>query len=72
MGVLFLLGVDGVKEILMRLREIKIILILIEVDFHLEGGLWKIFVDEACKKARPCREVAAVYVGNEGRFYRME
>ena len=53
MGVLFLIGVDGVKEILMRLSGTKIILLLIEVNFHHEGGLWNMFGDEACGKARP-------------------
>ena len=53
MGVLFLLGVDGVKEILMILSGTKVILLLIEVDFHREGELWKMFGDEACGKSRP-------------------
>ena len=67
-GVLLFRGMDGVKEILMRLSRTKIILLLIKMDFHLEGGLWKMFGDEACGKARPWNEVAAVDGGYEGRF----
>ena len=47
MGGLFLLGVDVVKEILMGLSGTKILLLLIEVAFYREGGLWKMFGDEA-------------------------
>ena len=53
MGALFLLGVDVVEEILMRVSGTKIILLLIKVKFHREGGLWKMFGDKACGKARP-------------------
>ena len=38
-GELFLLGVDVVEEILMRLSGTKIILLLIEMAFHRGGGL---------------------------------
>ena len=51
-GALFLLGVDVVEESLMRLSGTVILLLLIEVAFHREGGLWKIFGGEACRKAR--------------------
>ena len=40
---LFLLGVEVVEGILMRVSGTKIILLLIEVAFHHEGGLWKMF-----------------------------
>ena len=53
MGALFLLGVDVVKESLMVLSGTNIILLLIEVAFYHEGGLWKMFGDEACGKSRP-------------------
>ena len=36
----------------MRLSGMRILLLLIEVAFHREGGLWKIFGGEACRKAR--------------------
>ena len=42
MGVLFLLGVDVVEEILMRLGGTKIILLLVKVAFHGEGILGNI------------------------------
>ena len=48
-----MLGVDVVKESLMGLSGTKILLLLIEVDLYCEGGFWKMFVDEAIKKARP-------------------
>ena len=53
MGALFLLGVDVVEEILIRVSGTKILFLLIKVAFHREGGLWKIFIDEACGKSRP-------------------
>ena len=53
MGVLFLLGVDVVEEILMRLGGTKIILLLVEVALHFEGRLGKMFGDKACRKAMP-------------------
>ena len=37
----------------MGLSGMKIILLFIEVDFYREGGLWKMFGDEASGKARP-------------------
>ena len=52
-GALFLLGVDVVKESLMGLSGTKNLLLLIEVAFYCEGGFWKMFVDEAIRKARP-------------------
>ena len=39
MGALLLLGVDVVKESLMRVSGTKIILLLIKVAFHREGVL---------------------------------
>ena len=53
MGLLFLLGVDVIKESLMGLIGTNIILLLIEVAFYREGGSWKMFGDEASGKARP-------------------
>ena len=53
MGFLFFLGVDVVEEILMGLSGTKIILLLIEVAFYCDGGLWEIFGGEASGKARP-------------------
>ena len=53
MGVLLLLEVDVVEEVLMRVSLTKNILILIKVDFHCEGGLWKMFGYKSCGKARP-------------------
>ena len=50
---MLLLGGKVVKESLMRVSGINIILLLIKVDFHREGGLWKMFGDKACGKARP-------------------
>ena len=50
-GALFLLGVDVVKESLMGFSGTNILLLFIELDFHREGGLWKMFGDEACGKA---------------------
>ena len=67
-----MIGVDVVKEILMRLSGTKILLLLIEVNFHREGGLWKMFGDEACVKARVWHEVALVDGNDEGRFDRAE
>ena len=52
-GALFLLGMEVVEENLMRLSGTKILLLLIEVDFQREGGLWNMFGDESCGKARP-------------------
>ena len=52
-GALFLLGVDVVKESLMRVSGTNIILTLIEVAFHCEGGLWKMFGDESCRNSNP-------------------
>ena len=52
-GLLFLLGVDVIKESLMGLIGTNIILLLIEVAFYREGGSWKMFGDEASRKARP-------------------
>ena len=53
MVALFLLGVEVVEGILMILSGTEITLVLFEVYFHREGGLWKMFGDEACKKASP-------------------
>ena len=53
MGALFSLGVDVSKESLMVLSEKKILLLLVKVAFDREGGLWNMFGDEACGKARP-------------------
>ena len=53
MGAMFLLRVEVIKEILMKVSGTNIILLLIKVDFHHEGVLWKMFGDEACRKARP-------------------
>ena len=72
MGALFLLGVDAVKESLVGLSGTKIILLLVEVEFDREGGLWKMFGDEACGKSRLWHEVAPVDGGDEGRFDRAE
>ena len=46
MGALFLLGVDVVEEILMRVSGTKIILLLIIVAFNCEGRLWEMFGDK--------------------------
>ena len=51
-GALLLLGVDVVKENLMGLSVTKILLFLIKVTFHREGGFWEMFGEEACGKAR--------------------
>ena len=40
---LLLLGVDVVKEILMRVSGTRIILLLIKVALHRERVLWKMF-----------------------------
>ena len=53
MGAIFLLRVDVIKESLMIVSGTKILLLLINVAFHREGGLWKMFGDEACGKSRP-------------------
>ena len=53
MGALFFLGVDVIEEILMLLSEMKIILLLVNVAFHCEGVLRKMFVDKVCGNARP-------------------
>ena len=50
----------------------KILLLLVNVAFRGEGKLGKIFGDEACRRARPCREVAVVDSGNEGELDRAE
>ena len=71
-SLLFLLGVDIVEEIPMWLSGTKIILLLVEVDFHCEGGLWKMFGDKAFGKAMPWCEVAFVDGGDEGILYRSE
>ena len=47
MGAPFLLGVEVVKEIFMIVSGTKILLLLIKVAFHREGGLWKMFGDKA-------------------------
>ena len=52
-GELFLLGVDFFEESLMVLSGTKILLLLVDVAFNFEGGLWKMFGDEACGKASP-------------------
>ena len=52
-GGLFLLGVDVVEEILILLIGTKIILLLVKVAFHCEGGLRNMFGDKSCGKARP-------------------
>ena len=64
MGALLLLGVDISEEILMGFSGTKILLLLIEVEFYREGGLWKIFGDEACGNSRSWREVALVDGGD--------
>ena len=46
----------------------NILLLLIDFDFHREGGFWKMFGDEAYVKARPLGEVALVDCSDEGRF----
>ena len=48
-----MLGVDVLEKILMGLIGTKILLFLVEVASDSEGGLWKMFGDEACEKARP-------------------
>ena len=53
MGALFLLGVKVVEENLMELSGTHILLLLIKVAFYHEGGLWKMFRDEAWVMARP-------------------
>ena len=53
MGALLFLGVDIVKESLMGLSGTNIIFLLIEVAFYREGGMWKMFGDEACGKSGP-------------------
>ena len=63
-----MLGVDVVKEILMGLSGMKILLLLIKVSFYREGGLLKMFGDEASGKARPLREVDTFDGGDEGVF----
>ena len=53
MGELFFLRVDVVKEILIGLSGTKILLLLVEVAFHCEGGLCNMFGCKACGKAKP-------------------
>ena len=53
MGSLLLFGVDFFEEILVGLSGTNIILLLVEVAFDREGGLWKMFGDEVCGKASP-------------------
>ena len=53
MVALFLLGLEVVEEIWMILSGTEITVFLFEVYFHREGGLWKMFGDEACKNASP-------------------
>ena len=53
MGELFLLGVDVAEESLLGLSGTNIIFLLIEVAFYREGGMWKMFGDEACGKSGP-------------------
>ena len=53
MGALLLLGANIVEGKLMGLSVTKILLLLVELAFYLEGGLWKMFGDESCVKSRP-------------------
>ena len=52
----------------MVLSGTNIIFLLVTVAFYCEGGLWKMFGDEAFGKARPRREVALVDGVDEGIF----
>ena len=52
-----MLGVDIVEESLIILGVTKILLLLIDLAFYHEGGLWKIFVDGASGKVRPGHDV---------------
>ena len=44
---------DVVEESLVVLSGTKILLLLVEKAFDREGGLWKMFGDEACGNAMP-------------------
>ena len=48
-----MLGVDVIKVILIGLSGTNILLLLVELAFDREGGLWRMFGDKACGKARP-------------------
>ena len=63
-----MLEVEIIKESLMVLSGTNIIFLLVTVAFYCEGGLWKMFGDEAFGKARPRREVASVDGVDEGIF----
>ena len=52
MGALLLLGANIVEGKLMGLSVTKILLLLVELVFYLERGLWKMFGDESCVKSR--------------------
>ena len=52
----------------MRVIWTKIILLLIKVKFHCEGGLGKMFGYKVCGKSRPWHEVAQVDGGDKCRF----
>ena len=56
----------------MRSGRTKILLILVKVALHGERRLGKIFGDEACRKARPRREVSVADGGKRGGLGRSE
>ena len=58
MEALFLLEVDIVEEILMRVIGTKILFLLIKVAFHRKGGLWHMFGDEDFGKISSRKPVA--------------